>query len=49
MVCLRFFEDNKSDHRIVEEKQEVCMEQEMHGSISKAQVVVDDDVDTKSP
>jgi hypothetical protein len=34
---------------IAEEKQEVCMDREMRGSISKAQGVVDDNADTKSP
>jgi hypothetical protein len=49
MVRRRFFEDSKSDHGIAEEKQEVCMDREMRGSILKAQGVVDDNVDTKSP
>jgi hypothetical protein len=31
MVRQRFFEDNKSDHEIAEEKQEVCMDQEVCG------------------
>jgi hypothetical protein len=31
------------------EKQEVCVNPEMHGIISKAQVVVDDHNDTKGP
>jgi hypothetical protein len=48
-VRRRFFEDSKSDHGIAEEKQEVCMDREVRGSISKAQGVVDDNVDTKSP
>jgi hypothetical protein len=26
MIRRRFFEDRKSDHRIAEEKQEVCMD-----------------------
>jgi predicted nucleotidyltransferase len=42
-----FFEDRKIDHEIVEEKLEVCMNPEVHGSISKAQGDVDDNVDTK--
>jgi hypothetical protein len=49
MVCRRFFEDNKSDHKIVEEKKEVCMDREMRGSTLKAQGDVDDNADTKSP
>jgi hypothetical protein len=49
MVRRRFFENNKSDHGIAEEKKEVCLNQEMCGSISKAQGVVDDKADTKSP
>jgi hypothetical protein len=49
MVRRRFFEDRKSDHGIAEEKQEVFMDREMHGSISKAQGVVDDNIDTKIP
>jgi hypothetical protein len=36
MVCRGVFEDSESDHRIAEEKQEVCLDREMHGSISKA-------------
>jgi hypothetical protein len=43
-----FFEDRKSDYRIVEE-QEVCVDREMRGSISKAQGVFDDNANTKSP
>jgi hypothetical protein len=31
----RFFEDSKSDHGIAKEKQEVCLDREMRGSISK--------------
>jgi hypothetical protein len=31
----RFFEDRKSDHRTTKEKQEVCLEREMHIIISK--------------
>jgi hypothetical protein len=42
MICRRFFKDRKSDHGIVEEKQEVCMDREMNESISKAQGFVDD-------
>ena len=49
MVHRRFFEDRKSNHEIVEEKQEVFMDREMHRIISKAQGVVHDNVDTKSP
>jgi hypothetical protein len=47
MVHRGFFEDRKSDYGIAEEKQEVCMDREMCGSISKAQGVVDDNTDTK--
>jgi hypothetical protein len=36
MVCRGIFEDSKSDHGIVEEKQEVCLDREMRGSISEA-------------
>jgi hypothetical protein len=32
-VRRRFFKDRKSDHRIADEKQEVCVDQDMHGSI----------------
>jgi hypothetical protein len=49
MVHRRFFKDRKSDHGIAEEKQEVFMEQGMHGSISKAQGFVDENTDTKTP
>jgi hypothetical protein len=49
MVRRRFFKDSKSDHGIAEEKQEVFMEREMHGRISKSQGVVDNNVDTESP
>ena len=49
MVRPGFFEDRKSDHGIEEEKQEVCMDQEMHGSILKDQGAIDDIVDTKNP
>jgi hypothetical protein len=35
-VCRGFFEDRKSDHGIAEEKQEVCLDREMRGSISEA-------------
>ena len=31
-----FIKDRKSDHGIAEEKQEVCLDQEMRESISKA-------------
>jgi hypothetical protein len=48
-VRQRFFEDSKSNHGIAEEKKEVCMAQEVHGSISKAQGVVDDSVNTEGP
>jgi hypothetical protein len=49
MVHRRFFEDRKFDYGIAEEKQEVCMDREMCGRISKAQGVVDKNVDTKGP
>jgi hypothetical protein len=49
MVRRRFFEDSKSDQRIAKEKQEVCMDREMHGIISKAQGSIDDSDDTKIP
>jgi hypothetical protein len=48
-ICRRFFEDRKSDHKIVEEKQEVCLDREMRGRILKAQGVVDDNAETKIP
>jgi hypothetical protein len=35
MLRRRFFEDIKSEHIIAEEKQEVCMDQEVHEIISK--------------
>jgi hypothetical protein len=41
-----FFEDSKFDHEIVEEKQEVCMDREMRGIISRAHRVIDDNDDT---
>jgi hypothetical protein len=43
------FEDSKSDHRIVEEEQEVCLDREMRGSISEAQGVVENNTNTKGP
>jgi hypothetical protein len=49
MVHRRFFENSKSNHGIADEKQEVCLDQEMRRIISKAQGDVDDNVDTKSP
>jgi hypothetical protein len=36
MVCRGIFKDRKSDHEIVEEKQEVCLDRQMHGIISEA-------------
>jgi len=36
MILRRFFEDIKSNHGIAKEKQEVCMDREMRGRISKA-------------
>jgi hypothetical protein len=47
-VRRRFFEDRKSDHGITKEKQEVFMDREVRGSISKAQAGVENCVDTKS-
>jgi hypothetical protein len=44
-----FFRDCKSDHGIAEEKQEVCMDQEVHRSILKVHWDVEDNVDTRSP
>jgi hypothetical protein len=35
MIRRRFFEDRKSNYGIAEEKQEICMDREMRGSISK--------------
>jgi hypothetical protein len=49
MVRRGVFEDSKSDQGIAEEKQEVWLDQEMHGSISEAQGVVDNNTDTKGP
>jgi hypothetical protein len=44
-----FFEDRKSDHGLVEEEQEVCLNREMHGIISEAEGAVDNKTDTKGP
>ena len=33
MIRRRFFEDSRSDHGVTEEKQEVCMDRKMRGSI----------------
>ena len=49
MVHRGIFKDNKSYHGIVDEEQEVFLDQEMHGSISEAQGVVDNNTDTKGP
>jgi hypothetical protein len=49
MVRRGFFEDSKSDHGIVEEEQEVCLDREMCGIILEAQGVVDNNTDTKGP
>jgi hypothetical protein len=49
MVHRGFLEDSKSDYIIAEEEQEVCVDQEMRGSISKAQGVIEDNANTKSP
>ena len=32
-VCRGIFEDSRSDHGVAEEKQEVCVDREMGGSI----------------
>ena len=44
-----FFEDRKSDHGIVEEEKEVCLDQEMCERISEAQGDVENNTDTKGP
>jgi hypothetical protein len=49
MVRRGFFEDSKSDHVIVEEEKEVCLDREMRGRILEAQGVVDNITDTKGP
>jgi hypothetical protein len=49
MVRRGIFEDSKSNHEIAEEKQEVCLDREMHGSISEAQGVIDNSTETKGP
>ena len=49
MVCRGVFEDSKSDHGIAKEKPEVCLDQEMSESISKAQGAFDNDIDNKGP
>jgi hypothetical protein len=49
MVHRGVFKDNKFDHEIVEEKQEICLDREMCGSISEAQGFVDKNTDTKGP
>ena len=49
MVRRGFFEDNKSNYEIVEEEREVCLDQEMRGSILEAQGVVDNNTNTKGP
>jgi hypothetical protein len=43
------FEDSKSDHGVIEEEQEVCLDQEMRGNISKAQGDVENNTDTEGP
>ena len=48
-VCRGIFEDSKSDHEIVEEKQEVYMDREMGGIIQKAQGAINDNANTKIP
>jgi hypothetical protein len=42
MVLRGFFKDRKSDYGIAKEEQEVCLDREMCGGISKAQGVVDE-------
>jgi hypothetical protein len=49
MILQGFFEDRKSDYEVVEEEQEVSLDQEMRGSISKAQGSIDENIDTKGP
>jgi hypothetical protein len=49
MVHRGFFEDSKSDYKIIEEEQEVCVDRKICGSILKGQGVVDDNVNNKSP
>ena len=49
MVHRGIFEDRKSDHKIVEEEQEVFLDREMHGSISDPQGAIDNNTDTKGP
>jgi hypothetical protein len=49
MVHRGFLEDSKSDHKITEEEQEVCLDREMCRGILEAQGVVDDNTDTKGP
>jgi len=49
MVHQGFFEDRKSDDRIVEEEQEDCLDREMRRGISEAQGVVNDMTNTKGP
>jgi hypothetical protein len=44
-----FLKDSKFDYEIAEEEQEVCLDQEMHGSILEAQGVVENNTDTKGP
>ena len=45
----RDFEDSKSDHIIVEEEKEVCLDRKKRESIWEAQRVVDNNTDTKGP
>ena len=47
MIRRRFLKDSKSDHGIVEEEQEVCLDQEMRRIISQAQRAIDKNIDTK--
>ena len=49
MVRQGIFEDSKSNHGVVEEEQEVCLDQEMLGIVSEAQRDVDNGTDTKGP
>jgi hypothetical protein len=49
MIRRGIFKDSKSDHGITEEKQEVCLDREMRGSILESQGAVDNNTHTKGP
>jgi hypothetical protein len=49
MVRRGIFEYRKSNHGVVEEEKEVCLDQEMRRIFSKAQGDVDNNTDTKGP